>query len=608
VNLISVNGLRKNAGMKTLFSGLSFGLSEGEKIALIGRNGSGKSTLMKILAGATESDGGEVVKNTATRIAYLAQNASLDNSISIEEFFRRDANPAVALLLEYEKAAQNGFSDRLSELEHEMEKTGAWFYQSTAKSLLKALGIDNLSQKLGELSGGMKRKVEIADFLLHPADCLMLDEPTNHLDMQSIAFLEKYLMQTRSCLFIITHDRYFLENITDTIWEISTLGLRRYKGNYATYLTLKEEEILSLERSEEKRLKKLATEKEWLNRQPKARGTKARARIDLVEKLKIPAYTKESDIVAFASESARLGKTILQAINISRSYGNTLIFPSFHFAFEAGQRIGVIGGNGSGKSTLLSILAGVKDPDTGSVIRGVNTRIGYFDQQAENLREDASILASIQEFGREFKAANGDRISAKDFLEMFLFPPEEQHRPVSSLSGGERRRLYLLTILAQSPNFLILDEPTNDLDLSTLQVLEDYLIRFPGTLLVVSHDRYFLDRTVDSFLIMDKGEEIVRYAGTASEAVSLLTERKEPAVEKAVREKNRSEKLSYKDQREKDNILKEIPTMEKRLETIHGLLSGGETDPEKLMRLSQEYEQLEEKLFSAMERLESLGG
>jgi len=454
----------------------------------------------------------------------------------------------------------------------------------------------------------MKRKVEIADFLLHPADCLMLDEPTNHLDMQSIAFLEKYLMQTRSCVFIITHDRYFLENITDTIWEISTLGLRRYKGNYATYLTLKEEEILSLERSEEKRLKKLATEKEWLNRQPKARGTKARARIDLVEKLKIPAYTKESDIVAFASESARLGKTILQAINISRTYGNTLIFPSFHFAFEAGQRIGVIGGNGSGKSTLLSILAGVKDPDTGSVIRGVNTRIGYFDQQAENLREDASIVATIQEFGREFKAANGDKISAKDFLEMFLFPPEEQHRPVSSLSGGERRRLYLLTVLAQSPNFLILDEPTNDLDLSTLQVLEDYLIRFPGTLLVVSHDRYFLDRTVDSFLIMDKGEEIVRYAGTASEAVSLLTERKEPVVDKTVREKNRSEKLSYKEQREKDSIVKEIPSMEKRLDTIHTLLSGAETDPEKLARLSQEYEQLDEKLFAAMERLESLGG
>lgn len=613
MNIVSAYQLSKTVGAKELFQELSFGLSNDEKIALTGKNGSGKSTLMRILAGEEESDAGEVTWNKSVSFSYFSQNPQLPEDLTIEEFFQSHANPAASLLLQYERALQNGNAAKVDELEAKLIEMNAWSHEASARSLLKALGINNFTQKISELSGGMRRKVALARFFLLPADCLLMDEPTNHLDLTTVAFLERLLIQYRGCLLIITHDRYFLENVTRAVWEIDKAEILRYQGTYENFLVQKAEREAIEERAEANRQKKLKSELEWLQRQPKARGTKSRARVDSIHRLAAQEKKTESELAAIAQESARQGKTVLNLVNISRKIGEETILASFSYAFTAGERLGIIGENGSGKSTLLNIIAGNIESDSGSIIYGVNTKIGYFSQHAENLKQDLSVLGTIQEYGREFTAANGKKVRATEFLSSFLFPPSVQHRKVSELSGGERRRLYLLTILVQGPNLLLLDEPTNDLDMHAMKVLEDYLIDYPGTLLVVSHDRFFLDRLSRSFLLVEKGKALRLYSGSASEAAALLAEEKElttkltkkPAKENPAKPAGKK-KLSYMDQRRYDQLQSEIPALEQELQKLQSLLSGEVTDAEEIARLSGQYEEKEAELLEKFEEAEEI--
>lgn len=528
MSIITLQSVKKDFGIKEILKDASFSLDITDKVGLIGTNGSGKSTLLKMIAGLESIDSGQILVNSGSKIIYLPQQPDVDENRTVLEQIFADSGEHMALVREYEELSDklahypedSLLMSRLSAVMQKMDETGAWELETNAKIILTKLGIADFDVKVGTLSGGYRKRIALATALLAEPDVLLMDEPTNHLDALSVEWLQTYLSRYRGALFLITHDRYFLDRVTNRIIEIDRGDIYSYTGNYSYYLekkALAEESALSSQRKHQGVLRR---ELEWLKRGPKARSTKQKARIDRAHALRDTEFKQAQGKVDISTVSRRIGKKVIELNNISKSYDDRTLINNFTYEFSPEDRIGIIGANGAGKSTLMNIITGQIQPDSGSVEIGSTIHIGYFDQHSEELlteiNENQRVIDYIKEEGEFIQIADGTKITASQMLERFLFPGSQQYAPINKLSGGEKRRLFLLRLLISAPNVLILDEPTNDLDVQTLAVLEEYLEDFSGCVIVVSHDRYFLDRTIDTVFSLEDGGNLKQYPGNYS--------------------------------------------------------------------------------------------
>jgi ATP-binding cassette subfamily F protein uup len=516
MNYLSVENLSKAFGERKLFSNISFGIAQGQKIALVGINGAGKSTLMKIIMGLEFPDTGQVALNQSVKIAYVHQNPVFEANLSIYQTIFDQSNSEILQVIEaYHKAmldAERGIdnSDQMSKLFEKMDALQAWDFEYQVKEVLGKLGLHDTELPVGNLSGGQRKRVALAKAILEKPDLLLLDEPTNHLDLETIEWLEDYLSKANLALFMVTHDRYFLEKVTNEILELDQGKIHRYQGNYGYFLD-KKAERMQIEDIEIEKAKSLyKKELDWIRRQPKARGTKAKYRVDAFEETKEKAFTKreERDIELTVS-TQRLGNKILEIEKISKSFDDKTLVKDFSYIFKKKDRIGIIGPNGAGKTTFLKMITGLLDPDQGKVTAGQTTAFGYYRQEEDRFDEEKRLIDVVKDIAEVVVLDKGQTITVSQFLTQFGFPPKQQFTPIGKMSGGERRRLQLLLVLIKNPNFLILDEPTNDLDLMTLNILEEFLDTFPGCLIIVSHDRYFMDRLVEHLFVFE-GEGVIR--------------------------------------------------------------------------------------------------
>jgi len=625
MNILSVEDISKSYGEKILFEHISFSISEQQRIGIIGVNGTGKSTLLKIIAGVETPDSGKIVHANHFHIQYLPQNPSFDNeSTVLDQVFYGDT-PLMQVLRDYENALvdlQTDPSDekkqaKLLSLQQRMDALNAWDASTNAKTVLTRLGIHNFEQTVGELSGGQRKRIAMARALIQPADLLILDEPTNHIDNETVEWLEDYLSRYKGALLLITHDRYFLDRVTNRILELDHGKLYSYEGNYATFLEKKAEREENEAASESKRQNLLRRELAWLRRGAKARTTKQKARIQRVEELRDRKVNGPAEKLDIAIAASRLGKKVLEAEHISKSYGDRALVKDFSYIVLPDDRVGIIGPNGSGKSTLLNMLAGRLQPDSGKLEVGQTVKMAYYTQENVEMNEQLRVIEYIKEAAEVIRTADGQLITASQMLERFLFPPHLQWTPISKLSGGERRRLYLLRTLMSEPNVLLLDEPTNDLDIQTLTILEDYLENFPGAVITVSHDRYFLDRTVDHLFTFEGEGNIEHFMGNYTEYLELKKTAgrsqvapqptKETASEKtdinsSQRGTNRTPKLSYKDQKDWEQIEEKISSLEKQIQQVKEQINAAGSDFEKAQKLFEEEQKLAAELDIAMDR------
>ncbi|MEL6457132.1 MAG: ABC-F family ATP-binding cassette domain-containing protein [Cyanobacteria bacterium J06621_15] len=573
MGVITLQSVKKDFGIKEILKDASFSLSADEKVGLIGTNGSGKSTLLKMIAGIEPIDGGEIIVNPGAKVIYLPQQPDLDENLTVLEQIFADSGEQMKLVREYEEISDklaknpqdNQLLSRLGEVTQRMDIIGAWEVETNAKIILSQLGITNFDAKIGTLSGGYRKRIALATALLSEPDLLLMDEPTNHLDADSVEWLQSYLNRRNGALLLITHDRYFLDKVTNRIIEIDRGDFYTYSGNYSYYLQKKAEAEESAASSQRKFKGVLRRELEWLKKGPKARSTKQKARIDRIREMQGTEFKQSQGKVDISTASRRIGKKVIEVNNVSKAYGEKTLFTDFTYEFSPEDRVGIIGENGAGKSTLINIITGREQPDTGEVDIGSTVYIGYFDQHSEELigNDSQRVIDYIKEEGAEFiETADGTRISASQMLERFLFPPNQQYAPINKLSGGEKRRLFLLRILMSAPNVLILDEPTNDLDVQTLAVLEDYLEDFKGCVIVVSHDRYFLDRTIDRIFALEN-KKIREYPGNYS--VYLDFKRAEEAKEKELQAELEKSKPKVETQKVENNVEKKDNNKKKRL-------------------------------------------
>jgi ATP-binding cassette subfamily F protein uup len=612
MNLLSIENISKSYSDKILFKDINLGISEGDKIGLIGVNGTGKSTLLKIIAGFETSDTGKIIKGNSIRIEYLPQNPNFEAAASVlEQVFRGDS-PSMKLLGQYEEAltSPNTSSERLMTLSHDMDSLNLWDLESDAKSILTKLGISDFNAKIGTLSGGQKKRVALVSALINKSDLLILDEPTNHLDNESIDWLEQYLNKRKGALLMITHDRYFLDRVTNGILELDNASLYSYTGNYSTFLEKKLEREELLKSSEEKRQNLFRKELAWIKRGAKARSTKQKARIDRFDQLKESANNISKENVEISVSSSRLGKKVLEIEHISKSFGCKKLIDDFSYIVTRNDRIGIVGPNGSGKSTLMNIISNRLSPDSGTVETGETVKIGVFSQEVYDMNESLRVIEYIKEGAEILTTANGDKISASQMLEKFLFSKDMQWTPISKLSGGEKRRLFLLRILMEAPNVLLLDEPTNDLDIETLTILEDYIENFNGSVITVSHDRYFLDKTCEKIFFFEGNGTISKHTGNYSEVSAELINKEQILVHKTVdkyritvpKNKEKGLKFSYKEQREYEMIDSVISELESKKEDIQEKINNSSTDYSLLQKYIGEKEQIEKDLDIQMER------
>ncbi|MBD2301412.1 ABC-F family ATP-binding cassette domain-containing protein [Nostoc sp. FACHB-87] len=528
MSIITLQSVKKDFGIKEILKDANFSIDANDKVGLIGTNGSGKSTLLKMIAGLETVDSGQIITNSGAKIIYLPQQPDLDESRTVLEQVFADSGEQMILVRQYEELSDKlahypedtQLMSRLSSVMQRMDATGAWELETNAKIILTKLGIADFDAPIATLSGGYRKRIALATALLAEPDVLLMDEPTNHLDALSVEWLQSYLNRFRGALFLITHDRYFLDKVTNRIIEIDRGDIYTYTGNYSYYLekkALAEESAASTQRKHQGVLRR---ELEWLKRGPKARSTKQKARIQRVHAMRETEFKQGLGKVDISTVSRRIGKKVIDIQNISKAYNDRTLIKDFTYEFSPEDRIGIIGGNGAGKSTLMNMITGRIQPDSGNVEIGSTIHIGYFDQHSEELltalNENQRVIDYIKEEGEFVQIADGTKITASQMLERFLFPGNQQYAPIHKLSGGEKRRLFLLRILISAPNVLILDEPTNDLDVQTLAVLEDYLEDFSGSVIVVSHDRYFLDRTVDTIFALEEGGNIRQYPGNYS--------------------------------------------------------------------------------------------
>ncbi|MDB9458119.1 ABC-F family ATP-binding cassette domain-containing protein [Dolichospermum circinale CS-545/17] len=528
MSIVTLQSVKKDFGIKELLKDANFSLDTNDKVGLIGTNGSGKSTLLKMIAGLESIDSGQILVNSGAKIVYLPQQPDIDENHTVLEQVFADSGEQMHLVKEYEELSDklahypddSQLMSRLSSVMQRMDATGAWEVETNAKIILTKLGIADFDVKVGTLSGGYRKRIALAAALISEPDLLLMDEPTNHLDALSVEWLQSYLNRYRGALLLITHDRYFLDRVTNKIIEIDRGDIYTYTGNYSYYLekkALAEESAISTQRKHQGILRR---ELEWLKKGPKARSTKQKARIERAHALRDTEFKQLNGKVDISTIGRRIGKKVIDIKNVSKAYNGRTLIKDFTYEFSPEDRIGIIGGNGAGKSTLMDIITARIKPDSGIVEIGSTIHIGYFNQHSEELltavNEDQRVIDYIKEEGEFIEISDGTKITASQMLERFLFPGNQQYAPIHKLSGGEKRRLFLLRILISAPNVLILDEPTNDLDVQTLAVLEDYLEDFNGCVIVVSHDRYFLDRTVDTIFALEAGGSLRQYPGNYS--------------------------------------------------------------------------------------------
>jgi len=626
MNLLTADHVSKSYGMKTLFDRISLSIDDRDRIGLIGVNGTGKSTLLKIIAGEETPDGGSVAYRNGIRIEYVPQHPPFDSESTVIDQVFKGNSPAFALLREYEHALRSlergdappGLDRRLEEITARMDVHGAWQLESEAKKILARLGIVDALQRMGALSGGQRKRVALASALIRPADLLILDEPTNHIDSDTVHWLELYLQKSKSALLMITHDRYFLDRVANRIVELDEGKLYGYAGNYSVFLEQKAERMEQQEAAERKRRNLYRSELAWMRKGAKARTTKQKARIDRFEALEASAAPERGDALDISLGASRLGKKVLEIRGLEKRYGDRAVLRDFTDIVQRDDRIGIIGPNGSGKTTLLQLLAGRLSPDGGVVEVGPTVKIGYFTQEQTEMDGTMRVIDYIKEAAEQIATADGGTISASQMLERFLFPPAVQWTPISGLSGGEKRRLYLLRVLIEAPNVLLLDEPTNDLDIQTLTVLEDYLDDFPGAVIVVSHDRFFLDRTADRLWSMEADGTVDRFVGTYSDylerratsnagaAVEPREQRKEVVSDASSApeggKKERPLKFTFKEQKEYEEIEDRIASLEQRLDEVNEAIARIGSDYMRLQELTAAQQSLEHELNEQMDR------
>ena len=605
VNYLSAENIGKSFGVRTLFSGLTFGIEQGEKVAFVAKNGTGKSTLMKILCGREQPDTGKVVLRKGIRLGYLEQQPTFDPQQTVQDVIYGGDSPQLQAIARYERAARQGgnHGDDFQAAYEQMEALGAWDYEVRIRTVLSQLGLDRVEVPCGQMSGGQVRRLALARVLIEEPDLLVLDEPTNHLDIPMVEWLEDYLSKSKVTLFMVTHDRWFLDRVCSDILELDEGSLWRYKGTYADFLSKRAERYAAALRAAEKARNLMRTELEWIRRQPQAHGTKAKARIDSFDELARRAARRADDrVLTLGINMERLGSKVVELHNVSKSWGKAKMLDHFDYTFRRAERVGVVGDNGTGKSTFLRLVTGELSPDAGKVVVGDTVVFGYYRQSGLEVQPGEKVIDVVRRYGDYLPLSGGRRLSAEQLLERFLFTRSQQWDYVEKLSGGELRRLYLCTVLIANPNFLILDEPTNDLDILTLTVLEDFLQEYPGVLLVVSHDRYFLDKIVDHLFVFQGDGRVKDFPGTYSEyrqwsrqqAAEQSREQASGEKPKAARERGpQKQRLSYRQQQEYEAIEQELPCLEAEKRQIEAVFSSGETlSPERVNELSHRMEQL----------------
>ncbi len=626
MNYVSVEGLTKSYGIYPLFKGISFNINEGDRIALIARNGVGKTTLLRILAGKEVPDAGTAKIHKDVHLVLFEQDPQFIETASITQNLFNQDHPVMKAISNYEMAMESEDENLITDAIIEMEERSAWDFESKVKTILTQLNIHHLEQPVSKLSGGQRKRVSLAKTLIQigfePKHVLLLmDEPTNHLDLNMIEWLENYLAQEKVTLLLVSHDRYFLESVTDEIWELERENLYSYKGDYENYLEKKAARIESELASIDKAKNTFRKELEWMRKQPKARTTKSKSRQDNFYEVEAKAKQKiEETNLQLDMKMTRLGGKIIEAKKVYKSYGETIVLKGFDYTFSKGERIGIVGKNGVGKSTFLQILQGITQPDSGKINVGDTIVFGHFSQEGLVYKKDMRVIEYLKTYAENFPLASGGSLSAAQFLELFLFTPDKQYTYLSALSGGEKKRLQLLTILFKNPNFLILDEPTNDLDLPTLAVLEQFLIDFAGCVLLVSHDRYFMDKLVDHLFIFE-GDGVIRdypgnytqfrilekskqsYASVSSDITTHAIPVKEETVkvtnEKKQVEKLVSEKMTYKEKLELDTLSKNIPELEKQKEVLLVQLNEPNLDYKFITSLSDDLSKINLALETA---------
>ncbi|TFV93454.1 ABC transporter ATP-binding protein [Algoriphagus kandeliae] len=618
MNYLSVENLSKAFGERKLFSNISFGISQGQKIALVGINGAGKSTLMKIIMGLEIPDSGEVAINQSVKIAYVHQNPVFEAQLTIYQAIFDQSNSEILQVIEayhralLESERGNASPEKLSKLYEKMDSLQAWDFEYQVKEVLGKLGLHDTDLPVGNLSGGQRKRVALAKAILEKPDLLLLDEPTNHLDLETIEWLEDYLSKANLSLFMVTHDRYFLDKVTNEILELDNGKIYRYQGNYSYFLEKKAErrEIEDLEIEKAKSLYK--KELEWIRRQPKARGTKAKYRVDAFEETKEKAFTqREERDIELSLSTQRLGNKILELEHLHKSYGEKTLIKDFSYVFKKKDRIGIVGPNGAGKTTFLQMITGLINPDSGKITVGQTTAFGYYRQEEDRFDEEKRLIDVVKEVAEVVVLDKGQTITVSQFLNRFGFPPKQQFTPIGKLSGGERRRLQLLMVLIKNPNFLILDEPTNDLDLMTLNVLEEFLDDFPGCLVIVSHDRYFMDRLVDHLFVFEGEGEIRDFPGNYTDLREWekenSTKNQVPSIKKVEEKTTNKEsvenpgalakkKASYKQKQEFKKITETIGNLEEEKAQLTEKISSGIDDHQELLELSNRIAEIDGEL------------
>ncbi len=609
MNYLSVENISKSYSERILLEDISFGINKDQKIALVAKNGTGKTTLLNIIAGVDVPDSGQVVFRKGLKLAYLSQKDDLNENLTIEESIFDSDNETLKVIQQYEHALKNlEDQDAYQAAFEQMEHLQAWDFETQYKQILFKLKLEDIDLKVSTLSGGQKKRLSLAIILIHKPDLLILDEPTNHLDLEMIEWLENYLQKEKITLLMVTHDRYFLERVCNDIIELDEGKLYRYKGNYSYFLQKKEERIALEQVTVDKAKNLFNKELEWMRRQPKARTTKSKSRIDDFYVIQEKASQRRNNHqVQLEINMERLGSKIVELHHISKSYDEKNLFEDFDYVFKRGERIGIIGKNGTGKSTFLHILTGSVPVDSGKVVIGDTIKFGYYTQSGIHIKEGQKVIDVIKEFGEFIPLAKGNKISAGQLLERFLFDRKKQYDFVEKLSGGELKRLFLCTVLIQNPNFLILDEPTNDLDIVTLNVLEDFLLDFPGNLLVVSHDRYFMDKIVDHLFVFEGEGKVTGFPGNYSDYRSYEDSKEPEASETEKKEDTRktdssANKLSYNEKREFGKLEKDIENLTKKKTTIENQFSNDEIEAKKINEASMQLQEIISNLEQKEER------
>ena len=616
MNYLNVENISKSYGEVTLFKGITFSIHKGQKIAFIAKNGTGKTSILKIISGEDSSDSGNITYRKNIAVSFLSQDPKFDDSLTIEESVFNSDNPILKVIANYEKAILNSEDvENYQKAFEEMELFQAWDFETQYKQILFKLKLDKINQKVGELSGGQKKRLSLANALINRPDLLILDEPTNHLDLEMIEWLESYFAKENITLFMVTHDRYFLERVCNEILELDQGELHSYKGNYSYYLDKRKDRVerQAIEHGKVKQLFK--KELSWMRKQPKARTTKSKSRIDDFKEIRRLAHQRRVEHeVQLELNMERLGTKIVELVKVSKSYEDKVILDQFNYMFQRGERVGIIGKNGTGKSTFLDILTAKTSPESGKIIIGDTIKFGYYTQNGIKVKEDQKVIDVVRNFGDFIPLKKGRQISAQQLLERFLFNRQKQYDFVEKLSGGERKRLYLCTVLIQNPNFLILDEPTNDLDIVTLNVLESFLLDFPGCVIVVSHDRYFMDKVVDHLLVFKGEGEVEDFPGNYSDYRSYEDSKpvfkKEPKKDKIwkVPQKN---KLSYNEEKELKNIETRIKSLVYKKKELEKEFIDDSLSQDKILLMSKELEKVineintkEERWFELSSKLE----